>query len=121
MGSYIFKLKRVPEPVISIGNKDNTNFYLTKDELLNNGELKLSMDLPFDFNFEILSYNFSYYKKNGDLIEMKVVGSKFSDELLTVIKNMDLGGKIIIDNIWVKSMGRERPISKIVINIVDKK
>jgi len=99
IGSYAFRIKRIPFPSASIGGiYCNNNLYLNKEDLLKNPQVSVSNNLPFEYEFHVLSYKFTY-KTDGDLISKAVIGNKFSTEIIDAINKMEVGNKIVIEDI----------------------
>lgn len=119
IGSYAFRIKRIPLPSASMGIYCNNNLYLNKEDLLKNPQVTVSSNVPFDFEFHVLSYKFTY-KMDGDLISKAVIGNKFSTEIIDAINKMEAGSKIFIEEIKaVGPDGTVRMLSSFMIIIAE--
>jgi hypothetical protein len=119
VGCDTFIIKRIPDPIPSIG-KYISNSYISKDELLKNAEINVSLNLPFDLNFEVISFSFTY-KENNNLITKKVIGNKFTQEIITAINNLKVESKVYFEDIKAKGPdGAVRRLSPIVIKLAEK-
>ncbi len=119
IGSVAFRIKRIPMPSASICSYCNNNLYISKEELLKNPQVSVSTDLPFEYEFHVISYTFTY-KMDGDLISKSVVGQKFSTDIIDAINKMEDGSKINIEDI--KAVGRDgsvRMLSSVMIILAE--
>jgi gliding motility-associated protein GldM len=122
VGSVVFKNKRIPDPSPCIGNYCNTSLYITKEELLKNTNLSVSLNLPFDIKFEIVSFVFSYIVENKNKVDIPVTGNKFTQDIINSINKMNDGDELFIQNIKVKfSDGSFRNLSPIEIKLKTRK
>jgi gliding motility-associated protein GldM len=121
VGSYAFRILRIPAPSVNLGNihPDCERLDMTQDELIKNTELKISWDLPLDLKFEVKSFVFTVII-NGDGQTVKVVGNQFNEEIKKIINNIRAGSKIIIDDIIVSGPGGTRTLPGLSILVVDK-
>jgi gliding motility-associated protein GldM len=119
VGSCSFRILNIPAPLITLGNYSTEDLYISKNELIKNAELNVSLNLPFEIKFEIKSFSF-VYRQNGDFIEIKIVGNKFNTEILNVINTMKAGSEILINDINVLGPDGTRTLPPINIHLVDK-
>lgn len=98
IGKVSFRVKQIPNPMPCIGKSCKTNVNITKDELLNDPELRISFDLPFSLGYTVASYSCTL-NINGNTKVFKVFGSRLSDEAVECITLLTKGNKIYIDNI----------------------
>lgn len=116
MGCQEFRVKKVPDPVVKIG--DITGGKVDKEVLLSIGRVMAVMkDFDFkDFNYTIDSYTVSTYR--GTFIDKQNRGPKFSDEVISLISNAQSGQRIQFQDICVKSpKGEIRNVGSINIQI----
>jgi len=119
IGCDTFIIKRVPDPIPCIG-KYSSNSYISKDELLKNSEIKVSLNFPFDLKFEVISFSFTY-KEDNYLITKEVTGNKFTQEIITTIKNLKAESKIYFEDIKAKGPdGGVRSLPSILIKLAEK-
>jgi len=116
MGYQEFRVKKVPDPVVKIG--DITGGKVDKEVLLSIGRVMAVMkDFDFkDFNYTIDSYRVSTYR--GTFIDKQNQGPRFSPEVIELISNAQTGQRIQFDDICVKSpKGEVRNVGSINIQI----
>ena len=101
MGTSDFRVKRVPDPVPTIGN--STGGVISKSLLAASGGI-IPVMKDFDFegaNFIITSFTLTMNVK-GDLIEKNTIGNKLTTEMVTMIKSAANGSKVYLENIKAK-------------------
>ena len=116
MGYQEFRVKKVPDPVVKIG--DITGGKVDKEVLLSIGKVMAVMkDFDFkDFNYTIDSYTVSTYR--GTFIDKINKGPKFSNEVIELISNAQTGQRIQFQDICVKSpKGEIRNVGSINVQI----
>lgn len=116
LGSYNFRIKRVPAPTPKIGGKTSGQF--DKEELIAAGGLMVPLE---DFDFEgykytVVSYDF-YTIIGGDIKRSNNnKGSKFSSDVQDFINASRRGQRLIFETIRVKgSDGVETPLETSVV------
>ena len=116
MGSQEFRVKTVPDPVPYIARKKGGP--ISKQELLAGGAIIPQMD-NFDFNLFFVVTEFSLSTLvSGDLIERRITGNKFSEEMKKIISNTRRGQKVYIENIKAKGPdGTTRSLASINLTI----
>jgi gliding motility-associated protein GldM len=121
IGSYLFRVLRVPVPSVTLGNftPGNQCINLSKNELIKNAELKISWNLPLELKFEVTSFSFVYIK-DGDVLSIRNTGNKFSNEIQKIINTMKAGDKIFIEDINVLGPDGTRTLPEIHIQLTDK-
>jgi gliding motility-associated protein GldM len=102
VGSVVFKNKRIPDPSPCIGNYCNTSLYITKEELLKSTIVNVSLNMPFEIKFEIVSFVFSYLDENKNKDDIPVTGNRFNQDIINSINKMNGGDELFIENIKVK-------------------
>jgi hypothetical protein len=103
--SKFFRVKRLPTPEMKIANKFGPK-ELTKKELALIDNLTLAIqnfDLPIEFTLTEISI---YGKKNGKAIGVELSGSVLSDSAKELLRNCDVGSKILIDARYKSPDGR---------------
>lgn len=100
IGSTKFRVKRVPDPVASVAGKIEGT--MTKNELLaQQGILAKIPDFDFAMNFTVTSFIVST-TKGSYIIDKATKGNKFSQEQIDLMKGLNPGNRLYIDNIIVK-------------------
>ncbi|MEC7864216.1 MAG: GldM family protein, partial [Bacteroidota bacterium] len=105
MGDMDFRVKEVPppKPKVDFTKLVNGSLITTKAELLNAGGVQAKLE---DFIFKGVRYIITSYRLTGvvkgEQTYREVQGGKFSDQMLTIIKNTKAGNSITISNIKAK-------------------
>jgi len=101
MGSFKFRVKRVPDPVAYIANKKDG--LVSANELIAAGAVIPRMEnFDFDLTFKITAFDLSM-NMQGDFITKSVTGNKLSAEMAQMLKSAKKGTKIYIEE--VKAIG----------------
>ena len=118
--SSIFRIKRIPDPIPCIGNNCNSNFYISKEELLKDPQINVSLNLPFDFKFEVISFSLTYVVDKNLLTET-AIGNKFTQQMIDAITKLADGSKVYIEDIKVKGPdGALRMLPAVIIKLAEK-
>ena len=119
-GTCVFRIKRIPDPTPCLGNFCNTTLYISKDELLKDPSINISMNLPFDLKFEVVSFT-ATFKVKEDLVSKSVIGNTFNQGLIDLVKQTEELHKMYIEDIKVKGPdGSIRNLRSMIINIIEK-
>jgi gliding motility-associated protein GldM len=100
-GETTFRVKRIPDPQPCIADKCGAIVSISKHELLQNPRISIMVNLPFELKFEVVSFTMSSML-NGNLKTESASGNKFTQQMTDMIKGMEAGGKLNIENIKVK-------------------
>ena len=116
MGSYVARLKRVPDPIARIGGKSEG--VISKSILLASPFLVPEMPAGFDFDLKyvVTSYNF-VTDITGDIFEVKVAGNRLTPEIVRMITNAKKNKRVWFENITVKGPDGDRTIASINLKI----
>ena len=116
MGSYVARLKRVPDPVAKIAGKSEG--VISKSIVLASPFLVPEMQAGFDFDLKyvVISYNF-VTDITGDIFEVKVQGNRLTPEIVRMITNAKKNKRLWFENITVKGPDGERTIASINLKI----
>jgi gliding motility-associated protein GldM len=97
MGSFEFRVKRVPDPVAEIAGITQGN--IDRNTLLAaNAIIPAMKDFDFDLNFVITSFTMGTYL-NGDWVPKRAAGNRFTSEMQDIIRNSRRGQKFIFESI----------------------
>lgn len=127
-GSSTFRVKRIPDPTPVIGKifNNSSNTFMSKEELLKNPELTVSLNLPFDLKFEVVTFTLTYAVDNAngtgkDLIQLIAYGNKFTQGMIDAINKLPKDSKIYFEDIKVKGPdGEVRQLPAMVIKLMEK-
>ena len=119
LGSQEFRIKKVPDPVVKIG--DITGGKADKEAILTHGRIiPVMKDFDFDqkkFQYTVDSYRVSTYKA-GKFIDKINRGARFNEEVIELINNAQSGQRIQFEDIIVKTpKGETRNVGSINIQI----
>ncbi|MDT8393755.1 MAG: GldM family protein [Bacteroidales bacterium] len=97
MGSFEFRVKRVPDPVAEIAGM--TEGTINRNTLLAaNAIIPVMKDFDFDLNFLITSFTMGTMI-NGDWVPKRAGGNQFTSEMQDIIRNSRRGQKFFFENI----------------------
>lgn len=117
MGTMVFRVRNVPDPVAYIGGRREGR--ISREELaLARAIIPRLENFDFDMNFEIASFNMAT-QVAGDFRTYNAGGNVFSQEMLQVINNATRGQRVIFENITTRPGpdGRTRTLSPITFTI----
>lgn len=119
LGSYEFKIKRVPDPRATIASEVGGK--MDKSTLLAAGGIIPDMgDFEFgDYHFTIVSYHCNTVVNGGDYKPSGTInGGQFKGEVLNIINKAKRGDKLMFENIKAKGPdGNIRSLNSIIIEI----
>jgi gliding motility-associated protein GldM len=116
MGSFEFRVKRVPDPVAEIaGLKEGE---INRNTLLAaNAIIPKMYDFEFDLNFIVTSFTMATII-NGDWLPKRTSGNRFSSEMQDIIRNSRRGQKFFFENIQAEGPdGSKRTLGTINLTI----
>jgi gliding motility-associated protein GldM len=111
MGSYKFRLKTVPDPIIKVAGKNEG--FISKSLLLASPFLAPEMPAGFDFDlkYSVTSFTFSTSTAAGEGNDIKVQGNQLTKEIVNTIKNARKGQRIWFDDVYVKGPDGSRKVN----------
>lgn len=117
MGSFKFRVKRVPDPKptiagVSEGNVDKAKILASPYIIPNMG------DFVFDLNFTVSSFTFTIQLPNGDLIERQGNGNKLTEEMLNYIRQARKGTRMYLERIRAQGPDGTRNIGTISLRLM---
>ena len=97
MGSFDFRVKRVPPPVAQIAGMTEGN--ISRNELLAaNAIIPVMKDFDFDLNFIVTGFRMGTII-NGDWVPKRTGGNQLSSEMQDIIRSSRRGQKFFFENI----------------------
>ena len=100
IGSAEFRVKKVPDPVALVANKNEG--VISRNELeAQQGVLAKIPEFDFEMNFTVTSFVVST-SKAGFIIDKPTKGNRFSQEQRDLIKGLNSGSRLYIESIIVK-------------------
>lgn len=116
MGSYSFRLKRVPDPIAKIGGKNEG--YISKSLLLASPYLVPEMPVGFDFDLKYTVISFTFVtESSGDIFETKVQGNRLSPDIVKMITNAKKNKRIWFEDISVRGPDGDRNVASISLKV----
>jgi gliding motility-associated protein GldM len=101
MGTFPFRVKRVPDPVCYVGNIKGDGV-MTKAEVANIRGIFAKMDnFDFDLKFDVVSWVFSM-NVNGVFVEEKASGPGVTGNISRLLGSAKGGTKLLIEQVNVK-------------------
>lgn len=112
MGSFTFRLKRVPDPIAKIGGKNEG--FISKSLILASPYIIPEMPVGFDFNlnYVVTSFNFGTFQ-SGDVFNKKVTGNRLPPDVVKMIQEGKKNQRIWFEDITVKGPDGERTIPSV--------
>ena len=112
IGSTEFRVKRVPNPIATVAGKNEG--LITKNELVaEQGVFAEIPDFDFEMKFTVTSFAVST-SKGGFVVDKLSTGNRFNQEQLDLMKGLNPGSRLYIDNIVAKGEdGTTRNLSAI--------
>jgi len=116
MGSFEFRVKRVPDPVAEIAKMSQGD--IDRNELLGAGAIiPVMKDFEFDLNFIVTSFRMGTII-NGDWVPKRGGGNRLNDEMKEMIRNSRRGQKFFFENIQAEGPdGSRRTLNAINLTI----
>jgi gliding motility-associated protein GldM len=117
MGTSVFRVRTVPDPVAFIANRREGR--IAREELVvARGIIPRLENFEFDMNFEIASFNMATTIA-GDFRTFRSESNLFTPEMIQVINNSTRGQRFIFENITTRPGpdGRVRTLSPITFTI----
>lgn len=98
MGTMIFRVKKVPDPVAQIANQSGGNIK-KEDLLVEDGMMAVLLDFDFDLRFTITQFDVSITGSGGYVKTWNSTNNRFSADQKSQFKNLSTGSIIYFDNI----------------------
>ena len=116
MGSFEFRVKRVPDPVAEIAKMSQGD--IDRNELLGAGAIiPVMKDFEFDLNFIVTSFRMGTII-NGDWVPKRGSGNRLNSEMQEMIRNSRRGQKFFFENIQAEGPdGSRRTLNAINLTI----
>ena len=113
MGSMVFRVKEVPDPLATIAGKNSGN--LSKADLMaEDGIFADLKDFDFDLKFKVMQFDVNLSGAGGYVKLYKSTSNKFTTEQKDQFSKLSQGSLIYIDNIMAKGDdGSNRPLTPI--------
>lgn len=120
VGSETFSIRHIPAPKLCLGKYCEDIIFMSKEEFLENTELKAETCLPFEVKYEIVSYSFSY-QINDVVNTIAVKGKKITPEITDIIKNQKDNNKVFFEEIIAQGPdGTKRRLNSMIITLKPK-
>lgn len=118
IGTQEFRVKRVPDPVVSLDGK-NYNNSVSKNRLKNHKALiPILKDFVFDVRYDVIAYDFLLRSNDGSIINKKgISGPYFTKDVNNLIANANSGDIVFFQNVKVKGPDGVRKINSLSLSI----
>ncbi len=117
VGTRMFKVKRVPDPVTFIAGIDGG--LISRDTLINGSITTSWDDFDFELSFKVTSFNVSAVI-GGDVIDIPIKGNMLSEKAKSTIRKMEKDSRIYIEEIKaIGPDGEERKLNAIPLILSD--
>lgn len=102
MGSKEIRVKKIPKPVLKIGNFKSGDV-VSKQEILAIGKIRAVME-DFDFQLPPLKISsFDFNVQGSNKMDVQGTGMTLNPEMTSMLKNATRGKKVYIQNVSVKT------------------
>ena len=116
MGKMEFRVKTIPNPVPYVAQKTGSSTVSLQQLGVTNKIFARMENFDFDLTPKIVGYTFSMSLSGGVLVEKKVRGDRFTEEIRGLIKKLKRNKKVYFENIMVKMPdGTTRPIGPVIL------
>lgn len=109
--AFKFRVKRVPDPIATLGGTITTQKVPSGTMKAQQGVMAVLQNFDFEAKFEVVSYEFSYVPKGGDVLSGTVNGAAFNGALNGYKNSCKKGDVFQFENVKVK--GPDGQIRKI--------
>jgi gliding motility-associated protein GldM len=118
MGSFKFRIKRVPDPVAKFAGKKGSDALQKNQVLAAQGVIAEMENFDFDLKFQVVSFDLSCVI-GGVEATAKSNGNMISPDQRTYLNKVKLGGKVYIDQVKVRAPNGEiRTIPGVTIKVL---
>jgi len=114
MGAATYRIKRVPDPVAKIANRNEGS--ISKEVLAANALIPTMGDFVYDLYPVITGFRMSLYRKNVGLIEMDGTGNRLTPKMQEELRKAKPGDKVFFD--YIRAQMPDGPRSLPSINFV---
>jgi gliding motility-associated protein GldM len=108
---FEYRVKTVPSPITTIGGTFKGGKIAKGNLSVQQGVKAILENFDFDVTFSVVSFDYTYVPKNGDLMEDKVTGERFNERWNNAVKNCKPNDVFLIEN--VKVIGPDKSQRKI--------
>jgi gliding motility-associated protein GldM len=117
MGSFKFRVRRVPDPVVYIANVSGGN--VPKGNLIANPVLIPRIaNFDFDLHFTVVSYTFVMAMAGNELVDRPGSGNRLTPDMISMIQGARRGQRCYIEDIRVSGPDGTRQLGTISLRII---
>lgn len=110
MGEFKYRVKRVPDPIPTIANKEGGP--IDKSILAAGTLIPKMKDFDFELFFRITGFRVSIIAKGKDLIEFPAESNQLTEQMRTNIGKLRAGDKVIFEYIKAKMVDGKDPSTR---------
>jgi hypothetical protein len=116
IGSQVFRIKRIPDPVPQFAGKTNGTLSSVAIKSQSTVFAKL-IGFDFEASFSVTGFNLVIAKPRADVVVLRASGNDLTPAMRTAMNMVSPGTRVIFDNIQaVGPDGSKRDIGSIVLN-----
>lgn len=117
-GSKSYRVKNIPDPIAKINGRSQGK--ILKTSLINTPGIAVDLpDFAFELKYIVISYSY-ISTVEGHSIVIDVQGNLFTAPLISYLKSLDIGSKILFTNIKAKGPdGKTRNLMPIILEIFE--
>jgi len=115
LGSYPFRIKRVPDPQAQFAGKNSGSTSTANLKAQDKLFAKL-VDFYFDLKFDVVRFNMIILRPRQDAVSFSTTGSELSSQMKSALSSLTPGSRVIFTNIMAKGPGGERGLADIILS-----
>lgn len=115
LGSTLFRIKRVPDPVAQFAGRSSGATSATNLKAQDRLFAKM-IDFYFDLKFDVVRFNMIILRPRQDAVSMSATGSELTAAMKTALGTITPGSRVIFTNIMAKGPGGERGLADIILS-----
>lgn len=104
LDTILYRIKRFPEPIAMVGNKKE-GIMRPEEFKVQRGVSSSVLNLDYDINCSIVSFDIIYVPKGKDPIKISNSGAKFTEHALKYVQKAALGDYYYFENVMARCPG----------------
>jgi gliding motility-associated protein GldM len=102
VGAQEFRIKRVPDPIATLGKKYTGGKIQSHILKAQRGVVADLRDFVFDLRFNVISFEMTFAAKGADLVKASAKGPALNQKMINIIKRAKKGDLVFFDEIKVR-------------------
>ncbi len=107
MGSQKFRIKRVPDPIATVGGKFKGGKVPASSFTAQQGVIAKLEDFVYDLRFEVVSFSMTYIPQRGDALVVDTRRPTFNSRMKQFLNQAKPGDRFFIDQVKVRGPSGE--------------